>query len=61
MTDEKEKVIEEVGEWIDADVIADALAEEIDEAGETVTVERCKEVWLKALETGLHRFVREAM
>jgi hypothetical protein len=51
MTDEeKEKVIDEIAEWIDTYVIAEMIVDHLEENEEDVTVDRCKEVWLRTLE-----------
>ncbi len=46
----KEKVIEEVAAWIDTRVIAEMVADHLEQEGEEVTVESCKEAWLGTLE-----------
>jgi hypothetical protein len=46
----KEKVIDEVAAWIDTRVIAEMIAQHLDDEGEEVTVESCKETWLGTLE-----------
>ena len=46
----KEKVIEEVAAWIDTRVIAEMVAEHLDDEGDEVTVENCEEAWLGTLE-----------
>ncbi len=46
----KEKVIDEVAAWIDTRVIAEMIADHLDDEGEEVTVDRCKEVWWGTLE-----------
>jgi hypothetical protein len=51
MTDEeKEKVIDEIAEWIDTYVIAEMVVDHLEDQGEEPTVERCKEVWYGTLE-----------
>ena len=49
MTD-RQQVIEKVAGWIDTRVIAEMIADHLEEEGEAVTVERCQEVWYKTLE-----------
>jgi len=46
----KEKVIDEVAAWIDTRVIAEMVADHLEDEGEEVTVESCKEAWLGTLE-----------
>ena len=46
----KEKVVDEVAAWIDTRVIAEMIAEHLDDEGDEVTVESCKEAWLGTLE-----------
>jgi len=46
----KEKVIDEVAAWIDTRVIAEMVAGHLEQEGEEVTVESCKEAWLGTLE-----------
>ena len=46
----KEKVIDEVAAWIDTRVIAEMVADHLEQEGEEVTVESCKEAWLGTLE-----------
>ena len=49
----KEKVIDEVAAWIDTRVIAEMVANHLEQEGEEVTVESCKEAWLGTLENNL--------
>ena len=46
----KEKVIDEVAAWIDTRVIAEMVADHLEQEGEEATVESCKEAWLGTLE-----------
>lgn len=46
----KEKVIAEVVAWIDTRVIAEMVADHLEQEGDEVTVESCKEAWLGTLE-----------
>ena len=46
----REKVVEEVARWIDTRVIAEMVASHLEDEGEEVTVENCKEAWLGTLE-----------
>jgi hypothetical protein len=51
MTEEqREKLIEEVANWIDPYVIAEMIVDHLEENAEDVTVERCKQVWYQTLE-----------
>jgi len=61
----REKVIGEVADWIDTRVIAEMVAEHVEEIEEELTVEGCKGVWLGTLENlgsgvGLARSIGEA-
>lgn len=47
---EVEEVVDEVAAWIDTRAIAQMVAEHLQEAGDEVTVESCKEAWLGTLE-----------
>ena len=46
----KEKVIDEVAAWIDTRVIAEMVADHLEDEGDEVTVESYKEAWLGTLE-----------
>jgi len=46
----REKVIDEVANWIDTRVIAEMVAEHVEEIEEELTVQGCKDVWLGTLE-----------
>jgi hypothetical protein len=51
MTDEeREKVIKEIAEWIDTQVIAEMIVDHLEDQEEEATVERCKGVWYQTLE-----------
>ena len=50
----EEAVIEELANWIDTRVIAEAIVSHLVECGEDITFEKGKEVWLRQLETILH-------
>lgn len=53
-----EQVIDAVAEWIDTYVIACAICDHIsDTLGEAPTIERCRDLWLDALEH-LHENLR---
>jgi len=61
----REKVIDEVAGWIDTQVIAEMVAEHVEEVDEELTVRGCKDVWLGTLENlgsgvGMARSVGEA-
>lgn len=46
----REKVIDEVAAWIDTRVIAEMIADHLEQEGEEVTLESCKEAWYGTLE-----------
>ncbi len=46
----KEKVIDEVAAWIDTRVIAEMVANHLEQEGDEVTVESCKDAWYGTLE-----------
>ena len=48
------EVQQQLADWIDADVLADNILEEIEEAGEEPTLENGQRVWLDFLENELH-------
>ena len=61
----REKVIDEVADWIDTRAIAEMVADHVEEIEEELTVQGCKDVWLWELENlgsgvGLARSVGEA-
>jgi len=47
-------VIDELTGWIDTDVIAELIVDELEEQGVQPTLENAKTVWLDILEHGLH-------
>lgn len=47
----QQRAIDEVGAWIDGDVIAGVIAEEMVDEGVEVTSAKMMDVWLKVLET----------
>ena len=44
---------EQLAEWIDTDVIANAISEELEEQGVKLTLENAKAIWLDVLENEL--------
>ncbi len=50
----------DLANWIDTDVIAEVIIEELINAGEKATFEKCKETWLGVLEE-LHSDVASAI
>ena len=53
-------VLEELAQWIDDDVIANAIIKELEEQGLQPTLENAKLVWLDALEE-LHHLVASSI
>ena len=47
-------VKERFADWLDVDVIADAVADEIEEMGGETTLENMQRVWCNFLEYDLH-------
>lgn len=47
---EREKLIEEISEWIDTAVIAEAIVDHLEEQGIEVTLSSAKNCWLSELE-----------
>lgn len=58
---DKQQVQEELAEWIDADVIADAIIEDLEERGVEATLENGKAAWLDVLEHELHGAIGSAI
>jgi len=54
-------VIDELAKWIDADVIAEAIFDELEEQGIKPTLENGKTVWLDVLEHGLPDAIRSSV
>ena len=47
----KDKLVEEVGDWIDSYVIANSIVQAfVNNFGFPPTVEQCREVWLRTLD-----------
>lgn len=46
----REKLIEELANWIDTHVIAEMILDHLKDSGEPLTLERAKEAWLNTLE-----------
>lgn len=49
-----DKVKEALADWIDSGVIAEAILEDLEEAGIEPTLENAQKLWLDSLETELH-------
>jgi len=52
---------EQLAEWIDTDVIADAISEELEEQGIEPTLENAKTIWLDVLENELPDALRSSV
>jgi len=52
---------EELADWIDTDVIAERILEEMEEQGVSLTLEQARDVWLNVLECELSDAVKEAV
>jgi hypothetical protein len=52
---------EQLAEWIDTDVIADAISEELEEQGIKPTLENAKTIWLDVLENELPDALRSSV
>ena len=52
---------EQLAEWIDTDVIANAIYEELEEQGVEPTFENAKTIWLDVLENGLPDALRSSV
>jgi len=52
---------EQLAEWIDTDVIADAISEELEEQGVIPTLENAKTIWLDVLENELPDALRSSV
>ena len=49
-TKEQQAIIDEVAEWIDTDMIATGIAEELADCGIPITLGNMKDVWYDVLE-----------
>jgi hypothetical protein len=47
---DRDKVIEDIAEWIDTYVLAEMIVDHLEEQEEEPTVERCKKVWYQTVE-----------
>jgi len=56
----REPVESQLADWIDTQVIAEAICDHLEEFGEGITLENGKRVWLDALEH-LHIPIAEAI
>ena len=54
-------VKEELAGWIDTDVIAELIIDELEDQGEKPTLKYAKNVWLDVLEHELHDAVKNAI
>ena len=52
---------EELADWIDTDVIAEHILDELEEQGAEPTLEYAKKVWLDVLEHELHDAIENAI
>jgi hypothetical protein len=52
---------EQLAEWIDTAVIADAISEELEEQGVKPTLENAKTIWLDVLENELPDALRSSV
>ena len=52
---------EQLAEWIDTDVIADAISEELEEQGVKPTLDNAKTIWLDILENELPDALRSSV
>ena len=52
---------EQLAEWIDTDVIANAIYEELEEQGVEPTLENAKTIWLDVLENELPDALRSSV
>jgi len=56
----REEVIREVANWIDTNVIAERIVEELEEQGVKLSLNEAKKVWLNVLMCGLVEPIKEA-
>ena len=56
-----EKVLDELAEWIDTSVIAQAILEELEAQEAQPTLENGKTIWLDVLENGLPDALRSSV
>ena len=56
-----EKVLDELAEWIDPRVIADAILQELESQEASRTIENGKTIWLDVLENGLPDALRSSV
>ena len=52
------KIRSELADWIDADVIAEHILDELEEQGVQPTLDNAKTIWLAVLETELCEAIR---
>jgi len=56
-----EEMVEELADWIEADVIAEHICDELKEQGINPTLEDAKTVWLDVLENELCEAIRSSI
>ena len=54
-------VQQKLADWIDSDVIAEHILDELKEQGVSLTLENAKDVWLDVLETALCDAIKAAI
>ena len=54
-------VQQELADWIDTDVIAEAILDRLEERGAPATLENAKIVWLDVLETELGEAIHQSI
>ena len=54
-------IIQELADWMDADVIAELIIDELKDQGAKPTLKYAKNVWLDVLEHELHDAMRNAI
>jgi hypothetical protein len=56
-----ETIREKLADWIDTDVIADHIIDEMKEQGSRITLKYAKNVWLDVLQCELHDAIKNAV
>jgi hypothetical protein len=54
-------ITEKLADWIDTDVIAEHIIDEMKEQGARITLRYAKKVWLDVLQCELHDAIRNAI
>ena len=57
----QDSVRDEVSNWVDNDVIAEELLDDLVENGIEPTVENAQKLWLNVLETELHQAIQNSI